>query len=486
MPAHGRRNVACLTRIAIGAAVVFASALSSGAPAFANALTLQQTVTYALTHNSAIAAKQAALAQAESNYTKQHAAEFPPVVATLQNVLEKQNNYGGTLAQYGVAPIPNFSQNTAQIGTQWTLYNGSLNQILTQQYRRQVEAARADLRQTQTQTTGKLVEMFFAIANWQHLLALAQANLTYQQALLAVAQAKEKAGMVAGVDVLRAEVGVEQTQVAMLNTQSDEETSRESLAQTIGAGLETRFAVPAELPSPPLPSASAATLVGIAENNRPDIAAALADVAIAQLSRSTIDTDLLPQVNVFAAFGNQTSPTGFVDQQNQITQLNADCTRYPNNIECIGFPFPNVARGTPGFWDIGATSTFSLPIVDYGARSAAHRSANKAVESAQLALDSARTAAEEDVTDSLRRAETARRALVYQRRAVDLGTEAARIAQLQYSHGLNSLTDTKAAQQTSLQTQADLFSAEIAYITAVVKLRLSLGTFDPAAAVADL
>ena len=108
MPAHGRRNVACLTRIAIGAAVVFASALSSGAPAFANALTLQQTVTYALTHNSAIAAKQAALAQAESNYTKQHAAEFPPVVATLQNVLEKQNNYGGTLAQYGVAPIPNF------------------------------------------------------------------------------------------------------------------------------------------------------------------------------------------------------------------------------------------------------------------------------------------------------------------------------------------------------------------------------------------
>ncbi len=486
MPAYGRRHIACLTPSIIGVAVIFASALSTGKLASANTLTLQQTVAYALTHNSAIEAKQAALALAESNSTKQHAAEYPPVVGSLQNVLEKQNNYGGTLAQYGVVPIPNFSQNTAQIGTQWTLYNGSLNQILSQQYRRQVEATRADLRQTQTQTTAKLVEMFFAIANWQRLFALAQDNLIYQQALLAVAQAKEKAGLVAGVEVLRAEVGVEQTQVALLNTQSDQETAREALAQTIGASLETTFAVPATLPAPPLPGASAATLVGIAQRNRPDIAVALADVAIAQLSRATIDTDLLPQISVFAAFGNQTSPTSFVDQQNQINQLNSECARYPNNIECIGFPFSNVARGTPGFWDIGATSTISLPIIDYGARSAAHRAANKAIESAQVALDSARTAAEQDVTDSLRRAQTAQRALVFQHRAVDLGTEAARIAQLQYTHGLISLTDTKAAQQTSLQTQADLSSAQIAYINAVVRLRLALGTFDPAAAVADL
>ncbi len=474
------------TRTCIGALGMCLSVLSCVKVASANTLTLQQTVAYALTHNPSIAEKQAVLAQAESAYTKQHATEFPPVVASLQNVLEKQNNYAGALAQYGIAPIPNFSQNTAQIGTQWTLYNGSLNQILTQQYYRQVEAARADLRQTQTQTTAKLVEMFFAIANWQHRFDLAQANLSYQQALLGVAQAKEKAGLVAGVDVLRAEVGVEQTQVALLNAQLDRVTASESLAQTIGAALDTKFAVPATLPEPPLPSAPAVTLVEIAERNRPEIAAAAADVAIAQLSAAGIDTDLLPQISVFAAFGNQTSPTGFVDQQNQIMQLNAECARYPNNIECIGFPFPNVARGTPGFWDIGATSTLSLPIVDYGTRSAAHRSANARIQSAQLALNSAKTAAEADVLESLRGAQTAREALSYQRKAVDLGIEASRISQLQYTNGLISLTDTKAAQQTSLQTQTELFDAQVAYITAVVKLRSALGTFDPAAIVADL
>jgi outer membrane protein TolC len=481
MPAYGPRRIAITGITVTGLLVLRVAGAASAQP-----LTLQQTVAYAMTHDPTIAAKQAVLAQAESNYTRQRATEYPPVVATLQNMLEKQSNYAGSLAQYGISPIPNFSLNTAQVGTQWTLYNGSLDQILTQQNRRQVEAARADLRQTQTQTTAKLVEMFFAIANWQHLYALAQANRVYQQALLAVAQAKVKEGLVAGVDVLRAEVGVAQTQVALLNAQSDQESARESLAQTIGASLDTAFAVPSVLPEPPLPAESTAMLVDIAERNRPEIAAALANVAIAQLSRASIDTDLLPQISVFAAFGNQTSPTGFVDQQNQVNMLNQECAPYPNQIECIGFPFANVVRGTPGFWDIGATSTISLPIVDYGTRAAAHRSANQAIGSAQLALNSARTATEQDVLQSLRQAQTARETLSYQRRAVDLGTEAARIAQLQYSNGLISLTDTKAAQQTSLQTQAELFDAQITYINAVVKLRSALGTFDPIATVADL
>ena len=469
-----------------GVAALFLGALVSGATASAAPLTLQQTVAYAMTHNATIAAKQAALAQAESAFTKQRAAELPGVVGTLQNVMEKQNNYAGTLAQYGVQPVPNFSQNTAQVGTQWTVYNGSLNQILTQQYYRAVEAARSDLHQTQAQTTQKLVEMFFAIANWRHLYELAQGNLAYQQALLAVAQAKEKAGLVAGVDVLRAEVGVEQTQAALLDAQAQELTAGEMLAVKIGTDLDTAFAVPDVLPEPPLPAGSVPALVEIAQRSRPDIAISLAGVAIAQLSRSTIDADLLPQVNVFAAFGNQTSPTGYVDQQNQVTQLNAQCARYPNSIECIGYPFQNVSRGTPGFWNIGATSTLSLPIVDYGTRAAEHRSANANVAAAQLALDTAKNAAQADVTESLRGAQTARQALSYQRKAADLGLEAARIARLQYENGIASLTDTKAAQQTSLQVRADLFNAQIAYIDAVVKLRSALGTFDPAATVADL
>ncbi len=306
--------------------------------AAAQPMTLRQAVAYALVHDTAVAEKKSALALAESNFTRQRASEYPPVVASLQNVLAKQNNYAGSLAQYGISPVSAFSQNTAQVGTQWTLYNGSLNQILAQQYRRKVEAARADLRQAQTQTTEKLVEMFFAIAKAQDLYGLAQTNLAYQQALLAVAQAKEKSGLAAGVDVLRAEVAVAETQAALLTTASDRETASESLAQTIGTNLDTQFAVPAVPPEPPLPPGSPATLVEIAEKNRPEIAAASAVVSIAELSRASIDTDLLPQISVYAAFGNQTSPTTYVDQQAQVNVLNQECAPNPNQVSCIGFP----------------------------------------------------------------------------------------------------------------------------------------------------
>lgn len=470
----------------MGGAALCLGMVASTASANADTLTLQQTVRYALTHNPTVAAKQAALAQAESAYTKNHAALFPPVVAGLQNEMSRQNNFSGNLAQFGVAPVTIFSQNTAQVGTQWTFYNGSLNQILSQQAKRQVEAARADLRQIEAQTTTTLVNMFFTIANRQNALDLAQSNLTYQRVLLAVAQAKEKTGLVAGVEVLRADVAVAQSQVSVLSTRSDEETARESLAQAIGAALDTKFAIPAELPEPPLPAESTETLVRIAQINRPDIAVAAANVSIAQLSRASIDTDLLPQVSLNASFGNQTSPTSFVDQQNTINQLNAQCALFPNSINCIGAPFPNVARGTPGFWSIGAVSTLSLPLIDYGARAASHRAASKSIESAQLNLASTRTAAEGDVLQSLRGAQTAHETLYYQRRAVDLAVESARIAQLQYRNGLISLTDATATQQTSLQAQSDLFNARIAYINAVVRLRSALGTFDPLATVADL
>lgn len=455
-------------------------------PCFAATLTLVETVRFAMSHNAAIAQRQAAVAQAEATYTRQRAAEYPSVVGSLQNVLEKQNNFGGTLAQYGVTPIPNFSQNTAQIGSQWTLYNGSYNQIVTQEDRRKVEQARADLRDSQSQTTQRIVAMFFAIANRRNLYGLAQANLIYQQALLDVAQANERAGMVAGVDVLRAQVGLQETQIALLSTQSDEASATESLAAEIGASIDTTFAMPAVLPAPPLPAGTLSALVALAQRSRPDVAAAAAQVAVAKLSGATIDTDLLPQVSVYAAFGNQTSPTGFVDEQQQLSLLNQECARYPNQIQCIGYPFANVVRGMPGFWDIGATSTFSLPIIDYGTRAAAHRSANDELRAAELALVAAQTSAQADVVESLRAAQTARATMSYHRKAVDLGTEAARIAKLQYSNGLISLTDTKAAQQTSLQTQADLFDAQIAYINAVVRLRSALGTFDPISMVADL
>jgi len=49
-----------------------------------------------------------------------------------------------------------------------------------------------------------------------------------------------------------------------------------------------------------------------------------------------------------------------------------------------------------------------------------------------------------------------------------------------------ALADVFQAQQTSIQAQDDLINARVNYVEAVVKLRVSIGTYDAHTAVADL
>jgi outer membrane protein TolC len=90
------------------------------------------------------------------------------------------------------------------------------------------------------------------------------------------------------------------------------------------------------------------------------------------------------------------------------------------------------------------------------------------------------------VRESFRSAQTALAQETYAQQETRLGTEAARIAQLQYANGIISYTDVSNAQQTSVQAQNDLVLARVSYVEAVVRLRVALGIFDPQAAVADL
>lgn len=471
-----RRSLHNITLIAL--ALVTASQACAGAAS----LTLEDAVRYALSHNPTLVSQRVTVANLESTFVKQHAAEYPTLSGSLQNQLSRSSNATGQFAQFGLSQQSRFSQNTAQVGSNYTLYNGSLNQILTQQDRRQMEAARNDLRRAEQQMAVTVAAGYFNVANKANAVRLAQNNLTYQNALLTVARAKERVGQVAGVDVLRAQVAATQALSALVSNRADVLNAQETLTQTIGAPPDTGFEVAQTVVEPPLPTTPLEQLVALAEDNRPDVYSAKENLQAARLSRSLTDTDLLPQVALTGGFGNQTSPTSYGNLQAQIDAQNALCRRTPG---CTTV-FPNVVRGQPGFWQIGIISSLALPIMDYGTRKAAHRAADTAIDSAQTALDSARRNVEISVRQALRSAQTSAATLQYAKQSASLGEESARIAQLQYRNGLISLTDVAAAQQTSLSAQSDLFNARIAYVNAVIALRTSLGTSDPVQTVAGL
>jgi outer membrane protein TolC len=195
---------------------------------------------------------------------------------------------------------------------------------------------------------------------------------------------------------------------------------------------------------------------------RADVASARAQVAGARLADAAIETDRRPQLQLSGAFGNTESPT---------TQT----------IGLLGTSFGQIAR--PGFWQFGATESFTLPFIEYGARRAAHRAARAQIDAAQASLDSAESGVATDVRQALRGAQTASANLATAREAQRLGAESARIAQVQYRNGLISLTDATSAQQSALQAATDLVAARVTYLNALVRLRVAVGVADPLAVV---
>ncbi len=464
--------------------LVAAPALAGAAP-----LTLQGAITYALANAPSIKAQQAALAAARQTLAQQRSQAYPTVSGMLQSFLAKSSNYGGGYAVIGATQQSIVSQNTAQVGTQYTLTTGGASLIQLAADAAQAKAAQATLKRTRDQIATQVTAAFFSIANHQALVALNRSDLHYERVLVLNAQAKERAGVAAGVDVLRARVAERKSQSTLVGSIASVRNAHDELAQLIGAPFSTVFAVPTRIAQPPLPKVPLANLVQMALANRPDVASARDALLAANLNRKAFGRNLFPSVQLSAGIGNQFSPTQAVFQQQFIDQQFA-----ANNAALIAagqppLPLsakPIVPRGSPGFWQIQAVSTFQLPLVDWGARKGQAVAFNAQIVSAHATYRSVRGQAELDVRRSYRAATTALAQLGFAREESRLGGEAARIAQLQYQNGLIALSDVLLAQQTSHQAHVDLINARTAYVNAVVQLRVALGTYGPRSAVADL
>jgi outer membrane protein len=149
---------------------------------------------------------------------------------------------------------------------------------------------------------------------------------------------------------------------------------------------------------------------------------------------------------------------------------------------CLGI----APRGSPGFWSIQAISTFTLPLIDYNARHSERVNDDAQLASTDVAFQQTRLQAELDVRQSYRAAQTALSQLMWAKQEAAFGTESARIAQLQYRAGVKTIYDVLQAQQAAQSAANDYIVARVSYVDAVVKLRVSLGTYSAQSAVADL
>jgi outer membrane protein TolC len=113
----------------------------------------------------------------------------------------------------------------------------------------------------------------------------------------------KQGGLIAGIDVLRAEVQLStQTQRSSIAV-NEFEKAKLQLARAIGLPLGQRFELDPALPELPVPDLSIESAVALGYKTRPDYKAALERITAAEATRRSIVGDALPSVHVDANYG---------------------------------------------------------------------------------------------------------------------------------------------------------------------------------------
>ncbi|HEY3092826.1 MAG TPA: TolC family protein [Vicinamibacterales bacterium] len=131
----------------------------------------------------------------------------------------------------------------------------------------------------------------------------ARAQLQTSQAIFQQAQDLRQSGIIAGIDVVRAEVRLNADRQRVTASQNDLEKARLQLARVVGLPIGQPFAVSAQLPNVPVPDMTVEQALAQAYKERPDYLAAQERVKAAEATRAAAASELLPSVHVNADYG---------------------------------------------------------------------------------------------------------------------------------------------------------------------------------------
>jgi multidrug efflux system outer membrane protein len=446
-----------MTLAALGVAIAVGAA-ASPAP-----MTLDQAVSFAMSHNASVLTAQVAFAAAGAQVAANRAAGLLGVNGQAQSVMNRQSaSNAGQFAQFGLSPSPNFSQNTTQVQAVQNVFDLTTT-LQARDAQRAYDAAHHNLRLAQERAKLDVETAFYGLAESAQLVALAHSDTAYQQSLVSIAQVNYGTGKVAGIDVLKARIGLTSSQETGASAEADAADARENLAQLIGASASQEFMLPATIPVPDPPAGDQASLVARALRDRPDVLAAFDTYSQALVARSLVDAPDRPIVNLTGAWGNQVSPTSNV-------AILAACN---NPGRPLGLPLCGL--GPSHFYNVSLTSTWTLPLLDWGSKHAARASAAEAADAKLAAYDAAKQQTLIDVDQAFRRLAVDRQNLTLATDNDKLAKRSADVSQVQYRTGVISQIDVTAAEQTYLQTAKELLTAQVGYVLSVEKLKLAIG-----------
>lgn len=134
-------------------------------------------------------------------------------------------------------------------------------------------------------------------------LETSKAQLTTAQTIFQQTQDLKKAGVVAGIDVLRAQVQMQEEQQRVLSAENQLEKQKMSLGRTIGFPVLQQFELTDKVPYAPLPDINFEDALVQAYIRRPEYLAALARVRAAEIQVTAAREERLPTLDLNGDYG---------------------------------------------------------------------------------------------------------------------------------------------------------------------------------------
>ncbi len=274
-------------------------------------LTVSDAVARALRNNMDLLNGEHRVAEARADY-KRATSRLLPHVTTRTAMSAQQIN----LAAFGFTAFPDVPDVVGPFGIfdSRVFLSQSLLDVNALQNRR-AEGLEVDVARLDASETRRLVVLATGSLYWQGVTAAARieaarAQLDTATALHGLARSLKQAGMVAGVEVLRAELERDAAHQRVIDAEHDFEKRKLLLARTIGLPFGQQVVLTDVIPTRPVADLSLEPALAEAFASRQDYQAALARVEAAKARRRAAAGERLPVVDVTADFGsNGRTPT---------------------------------------------------------------------------------------------------------------------------------------------------------------------------------
>ncbi|HET9581681.1 MAG TPA: TolC family protein [Gemmatimonadota bacterium] len=391
-------------------------------------VSLEEAIRLALERSPAAISAQSAVRFAEADVLESRGAWFPSLSAT-----SSFSNSSNERFDQSTGRLVSESY-TAQLQAGYDLFTGGRRWNERRRASAELRAAVADDRAQRFETILTTTEFFYEAAATAQIAEAASQRLERARRQLEFAETRLRVGSATRSDVLRAELEVGNAEIALIDAETAERSSRLELGRQIGVedGAEpTEDALPESAPELP----DTESLVAWATGRAPEVVATTAALDAARATR-------------WAAMGTYL-PT----------------LRATGGYDWFAFDFPPDQRS----WSLRLSASF--PLFDNFGREAEVARTSAVQRLAEAEARDATIGVRVEVENAAREVEAAERRASIARRAVDLAREDLRVQEERYRIGGATILD--------LQTsQVALADQEIAWVRARQTLGVAMASLE--------